>query len=540
MSGELLRLRNDDGFTVEYDLLYKNDDGDFFPLNPRRIANLQRIAVLDQTIDETKNKIEALNEEIERLTNHADNFDYLLAVASGALTGLLDIFFVGELNLKKAKVNTHKQVNKFIEWYAESKGYKGKGRLEGAIAFLEKKYPVAQDNIWKGQGIGTSASNHHLDDLAHHPTIVGLLAAIVIQFLRCGVFVNRNGEWHLVLVDTTPSELAKIWSPIVISGILLWLANIASKECLENYGDEIPKPILNLVNLLASAPVVRELLMISSNWAGHLISDMGGSKNTAGGGMGIPGFFLSLLKEFSSVPPLNYTQLPQIVNDLYTKEKIDFRTETAFISELGRQAIPVMLNEIIVRSFYFVRRLIFELGDYKSFKEVDWDKVNWKNVIPLNNRTIARMMTIATGTFTAIDMADAAIRAAMKSGGNPAVFFGNFALRVNFVGVGRFVVAIGTDLYMGYKRSKFIAERMEAKTLLLVATNAKMFYYEANMWISAQEAGLALAKTYERMKRFAIYYAKTSEEFKKTGQSVDQELDYMEDKLGIYNKFLNN
>ena len=141
MSGELLRLRNDDGFTVEYDLLYKNDDGDFFPLNPRRIANLQRIAVLDQTIDETKNKIEALNEEIERLTNHADNFDYLLAVASGALTGLLDIFFVGELNLKKAKVNTHKQFNKFIEWYAESKGYKGKGRLEGAIAFLEKKYP---------------------------------------------------------------------------------------------------------------------------------------------------------------------------------------------------------------------------------------------------------------------------------------------------------------------------------------------------------------------------------------------------------------
>ena len=59
------------------------------------------------------------------------------------------------------------------------------------------------------------------------------------------------------------------------------------------------------------------------------------------------------------------------------------------------------------------------------------------------------MLTIATGTFTAIDLADAAIRSAIKSGGEPMTFLKNFVLLVNFVGVGRFAIAIGQDTLMG-------------------------------------------------------------------------------------------
>ena len=56
MSGELLRLRDDDGFTVEYDFLFQNNDGSFLPLNPRRVSNLQRIVILDQDIAENRKK----------------------------------------------------------------------------------------------------------------------------------------------------------------------------------------------------------------------------------------------------------------------------------------------------------------------------------------------------------------------------------------------------------------------------------------------------------------------------------------------------
>ena len=111
---------------------------------------------------------------------------------------------------------------------------------------------------------------------------------------------------------------------------------------------------------MAASPAVIEVLLIAHNWFGHLVSDMGGSKNTAGGGMGIPGLFLSLLKELASIPPLNMTPLSEVVSDFYSKDKFDMRTELAIVEHLGKQAIPVILNEAIVRTFYFVRRLITE------------------------------------------------------------------------------------------------------------------------------------------------------------------------------------
>ena len=36
------------------------------------------------------------------------------------------------------------------------------------------------------------------------------------------------------------------------------------------------------------------------------------------------------------------------------------------------------------------------------------DKINWKAIIPFRNRTVDRMLTIASMTFTAADTADAA------------------------------------------------------------------------------------------------------------------------------------
>ena len=43
--------------------------------------------------------------DIERLTNQADGVDYAIAVSSGIIAGLIDIFFVGEWDFKNAKSN---------------------------------------------------------------------------------------------------------------------------------------------------------------------------------------------------------------------------------------------------------------------------------------------------------------------------------------------------------------------------------------------------------------------------------------------------
>lgn len=495
----------DDDFQVEYEILPSFDEC----TDPRKAHIAAQIADIDARNAEIQNKIDALNTEIDRLTNHADGLDYTIAVASGVLCGMIDSLVIGEFSFERGKAVSHRQMNGFITKFAKLNGYKGE-RLDGAISFLEKKFPVAQDNIWKGANIGVGTKNHHLADFAYHPTLLGLVASIVVQLFRTGIFVDRNGEWHFVLVKTKRTErteLIWIWLSIIISGLLLWMCNIAESKYKDKIDEKIPKPIQKLIKLLAAAPAVISVLRVAGNWAGHMVSDMGGSKNTAGGGMGIPGLFVSLLHELSSLPLLKDTGLPKIVNNLYVKEKFDMRSELAVLNELGRQAIPVLLGEVLVRSFYFVRRLVCEYKEHGNFKDV-----NWNAVIPFKNRTIARMMTIESGTFTAIDLADAAIRSAIKNGPptNP-LFWKDFILRVNFVGVGRFVIAVATDVGMGIKRQKAINDKLKLKSQSLMLQNAKIFYLQEGMWIEAEATEQAMEQLYVVAEKSAEYFVASCE-----------------------------
>lgn len=478
----------DNGLEVEYEIISLNESND---LSDEIAIGLNDI---EERIAENQGIIDQLNFEIDKLTNHADGLDYTIAVASGILTGLIDSFFVGEFNFSELKADANKHVNKFIESYAKLRGYEDKGAgLKGAIQFLEKKFPVLQDN-YKGLGI-SSSKLHHLEDIAHHPTILGLISSIGVSFFRTATFVDKEGKITFVSLNTDKKELIKIWSPIVISGVLRWLLYLAESKIIEKGNNELPKPLHKLLVAISYSPAIITVLKVADNWFGHLVSDMGGSKNTPGGGMGIPGLFISFLKEISPLPFLKDTQLPQYVSNLYSKDKWDLRSEMAIMEYAGKQSIPVILNDLLVRTFYFVRHLIVE---YK--KNNSWNKVNWDNVVPWGNRTITRMITIASGTLVAVDAADAAIRSALKSGGEPATFFANMVLRINFVGIGRFSIAIGTDMYMGYKCNRLRYERMHRQSEQLMLLSAKLYYKEAGIWKAAkdtQEAVEEMTKTAE-------------------------------------------
>ena len=507
------QVPEDDDFQVEYEILpaFEKDK-----LDPRITEIAQKIAEIDSQSAELNSKIDTLNIEIERLTNHADGFDYAIAVGAGVLCGLIDSFVVGEFNFERGKANSNKQVNQFIMKFAKLNGFEG-DRLNKAIEFLEGKFPVGQDNIWKGADIGVSATNHHLADFAHHPTLLGLAASIAVQFFRMGIFVNKNGEWHLEFISTEPKELLKIWLPVIISGLLMWMINIAESKYKDEIDEKIPKPIQKLIKTLAAAPMVISILRVAVNWAGHLVSDMGGSKNTAGGGMGISGLFISLLHEISSLPGINKTELPKLVNDLYTKDKWDMRSELAVLNELGRQAIPVIIGEVLVRTFYFVRRLVQEFREHNG----DWKSINWKNVIPFKNRTIARMMTIESGTFTAVDLADAAIRSAIEARPptTPA-FWSKFVLKVNFVGIGRFAITVGTDVGMGIKRQKLIKERMQYRSEDGMLQVAKLFYMQEGMWIEAADTEKAIDDMCETAQKSIVYFVESCNEISESIENI--------------------
>ncbi len=402
-----------------------------------------------------------VNQQLERYIFDGYKADYALGIISGLYAGVIDSVFVGAASFDGLDMKlSHQQVNNFIQEYAKARGLGG-DRLKDCIRELEQAFKVAQDNVWKGAGIGVSARNHHLADLAHHPTPVGLLSSIIVQFLRIGTFVNKEGEWHFILVKTEAKDVVEMLASAVISGVLNWLVTLGEKAYQEETEEEIPKALQGIAHFAASTPILIEIAKCADNWFGHLVSDMGGSKNTAGGGMGIPGVFVSLLYELASLPVLKDSGLPAFVNDLYENQRLDLRHELCLYKELGKQSIPVIFNEIYTRLLFFASRLGIQVAEHEGLRDIDW-----KSTLPFNNRIIDRMLMISSMTFTMADTADAAVHAAIESCGNAILFSGVFVSRFNYVGAGRAALAIVKEVSNEQKEAQLLHEK-------LILTNAK-------------------------------------------------------------------
>ena len=356
-------------------------------------------------------KIFDLDSKIDMLSSHADTLDYLVSIGSGVLCGILDIIWVNKFDLQRGTAIANDTINNFVIRVAKMLGCK-KDDLQSAIRFLEKKSPIPSDgntNIFGGP------LQHHLRDFAHHPTIVGLIFSLLTQFTGKTFGTDTNGNF--IVVDVPENKKYLI-------------------------GKDIPTKILYGTLI----------------WFLHLISDIAGSSSTTrkniNAGTGIPGPLLSIAKELSVLPffkniKINNIPFSEFISKLFngtllakrdvnnkiikeTVQKIDFRAEFGIATELVRMALPVVANECIVRVFYFIRRLGIEMRE-KNVKSLDdFQKIEWNNVKPANNPTIARMLTIATGVFTSVDIGEAVVTKNWLS--------------VNFVGVGRFVVALGVDV----------------------------------------------------------------------------------------------
>ena len=104
------------------------------------------------------------------------------------------------------------------------------------------------------------------------------------------------------------------------------------------------------------------------------------------------------------------------------------------------------------------------------------------------------MLTIATGTFAAVDITDAAIRSVRTKTPNNPVFWASFILKVNFVGVGRFAISVYSDVRMEFRRKSSKMDRQIAYNALLYNLNAKLYYKLAEQWQSAKNASMVVEK----------------------------------------------
>lgn len=357
---------------------------------------------------EVQNIEATLTENIETLKNitpDCDKTDYILATTIGAICGVIDIFLVGKPGESPVGNITDKWFENRTKDFARLCGWDDKKNdsLSSAIRKLEKKFKIPYDQTGIGDVFeeirGLNTMNHHFKSLGHNPSLLGLFLSMLDQFYNTSHFVD-NGE-------------------------LLTIAE-ADKN-FELRGNNVPS----------------KLFAGFVNWFGHLISDMSGSSNSAGRGMGIPSPLwtwtndIIAIKRKLNIPVSTFNKtVNELASDMY-KKGYDVRFQVA-------QAIPVFINEMLVRFIYTTRRFVKYVAITKK-EDLLYPDI-WKSCEPFSNATVKRMLTVAHGTFCLVDVGDSVARGFVKGGG-VGVF-----MRLNIVGVGRFAISLYGEVNLSTKR----------------------------------------------------------------------------------------
>lgn len=306
--------------------------------------------------------------------NKIDKTDLLLSVGVGAVSGIVDILFVGSATTIKEDSSvltkwSDKKVDDTIKRFSKLLGWNpregNEDNVKSAIGFLERNFKVNYDHRHSGD-VGNlfkmNTKDHHLKSLGHSPDIIGLFFSIINQFTSTASFVS---DGQLITIHS---------------------------ETMDLKGS-------NFVAKLFSGFV---------NWFVHLLSDVGGSSGASQRGSGIAMPFYSLT-QFLNVGKFDVGKDKQTIAEIANRafrEGYDFRHGIA-------NAIPVLLTEIIIRFLWSVRACFQH--DY-SLKEL----------IPnlQNNDSLRRMLLMGHGTLSILDGIDAGI----KSSGNALVFVNNLNL----------------------------------------------------------------------------------------------------------------
>lgn len=386
------------------------------------------------------NKYELKEKEWKLST--CDRYDFMIAGFSGVIAGIIDVFFVGNPSLSKLGSLTDDGADELVKKFAKVSGWKPKidneNNVASAIGFLEGKFRVNYDqrnttDVNKLFKMGTK--NHHIKSLSHSPDIIGLFFSILNQFTSTATFVS---EGKIFNIDTSDGKFE-----------------------------------------LKGNNFIEKLFCGFCNWIGHIMSDLSGSsggrgKINAGRGSGIPIPFMELflMCDFGKFQNGNDRQTLAVTMTRVFQEGYDARFGVTM-------SIPVLIQELMIRSLWVIKKRYFE-------------KKDWKECIPTEKHGDLRLMLlIGYTTFCLIDGIDAGFR----SGGNMV----QFILHLNYVAWVRLIMLVFKELIIRY--GPYIKEYLD-----------KFLYSIFNTIKNLNEQKL-IKEFYERIQKIDREITKTLYEF---------------------------
>ncbi len=341
------------------------------------------------------------NRELIKSKDRCDKYDYLTAVACGAIGGMIEIFLVGAPGDSNLGNWTDLQVDNAVRGFAKLTGWNPRegqeGNINSAIGFLEKKFKVNYDqrhtadveNLFQ-----MSVKNHHMMSLSHSPDIVGLFFSLLNQFTLTSSFIAKG---QLITIASGTFELQG--------------------------GNFIAKLFCGIVN-----------------WFGHIMSDIAGSTGSRSGvgrgsGVVIPFYELFQFCKFGKF------QVGKDRQDLATIAVRAF--QQGYDLRFGLvTAIPVIITDLSIRLIWSLRR------HFQYAMPLD-------ECIPTQKHESLRIMLLfGNGTLCVMDGIDAGIR----SGGNFLAFF----MRLNLIAWFRFVTLVLKEVCIRVGFSNALQKQIEA------------------------------------------------------------------------------
>lgn len=364
-------------------------------------------------------RVEGIEIDDNQTTDENHRVDYGLAAACGVLSAAVDSLFVGSFSLNNAERWGSEKINNFVVSVAKlDPKFKGDS-IKEAIPFLEKRHPFVGDKATAQFGGGLQ---HHLRDFSHHFGVDGLAFSLLTQFTGCVYGTDAQGVFQSIKIVDDEGLIGKTFEKKIFNGTIGWFL--------------------------------------------HMVSDMAGSSSNSGEGTGIPGPILSILKDISTLPifkdgKADSLDFRKLISKLFNgtlfsvtgedgrkkPRRFDSRGEFGVAHELGKQAIPVVLNIGLVRICYILRKLYQEIRERKinDFKELSQLEIS--EILPRQDSVLTRMNTIASATFELLDITDATVYTVLQNGlhAEAAQYLKSFVVRINLAGVRYLTISIVTD-----------------------------------------------------------------------------------------------
>lgn len=345
-----------------------------------------------------------------------DKYDYAFATCCGIISGIVDAVFVGTIGKdstgSKLQKSADELMKKLVQAYARLNGWSG-DNTNSAIRYLEEAGVVPYDarydqDLKLNSPTGLNPNNHHLRSLAHSPSILGLIV---------GIFDIINQTTTLYI----PGK-----------GIKVLQKTNSNTDGLPSYN----------------------IFSVAHTWLNHIMSDIAGASGSKGRGAGLPAPLFNIFQQFQignfSIDGKSYT-VGGLAELLYTNG-YDFRSFTA-------QAVPVLLNESLIRCYWFCKQHFF-FG--KEAKE------SLACISTKKTRELERLSFVAASTFSGIDIAHAAGHTAVKAATSQKPMrelecLLTFLLTLNYVQMADFGYHMYMNVKLEYQHGKEVREWLKTE-----------------------------------------------------------------------------